>query len=1096
MNGPAWLSRGPLGALPALSAAARRALVGCVLLAAAQSVAVVACAWALSGAVAGIVGGGGQSVRGRLVVLAFAVAARALLGWATQTVSARAAAGAKEELRAHLLDAALRRGPEWIDRRHPAELTSVATRGLDALDDYFTRFLPALVGAAVSVPLVGLAIGVADWRSALIIVVTVPLIPLFAGLIGRFTQDRVAAAADATALLAGHLLELVRALPVLTAFGRASAQERAVGQASQRHRLATRATLRVAFLSALVLDVIATLSVALVAVDMGLRLVAAEVSLPTALLVLLLAPECYLPLRAAGAAFHASEDGVEAVRRVATIVGAEEDRVPKGVRPDLLRHQLYISGLRVRRGDGHAPDGLTVRVQPGRVSRLDSPSGAGKSTTLSVLLGFVAPDSGTVTVDGVDLSTLDPTAWRRQIAWVPQRPRFAAATVAEELRSAVLDSDTPPSDAELAEVADRAVAEHLLGRPVDELSSGERQRVALARALLRLRRGAWLLLLDEPTAHVDRATAARMSDAIRAAAEDGAAVLLVTHTDLAPPVEPAPAPVAVTAPTTAVARPATAIRLRGLADSRMFAGVALGALALGCAVALTATAAWLIATAAGHPPILTLSVAVVAVRAFGLAKGVLRYAERLVSHDGAFRLAGRLRVRLWRSLVRIGPARTAALRRTDGLRRLVDDTDTVRDLVPRVLAPPLVALVVGIGAVACATALLPAAGLVLAVALLVAGLAGPVLGLLAERRATAALARGRRAVAGATFALLDGAADLIAVGADRVRRRELAAVDADLAATARRQAWGAGLAVGIATAALGAASLVDTWLAASAVAQGRLHPVLAAVLALLPLAMAETVEVLAPALRHLDPLRAAYGHVTELDDVPSAVVPTGAQGGDIDLAGVSVAWPDADGPALRDVRLHVTAGTEVAVLGPSGAGKSTLLALLLGFLPPAAGTARVPASVAWCPPEPHLAATTVRENLRLGDPTADDDTLRAALRAVALEGWTGRLDTCLGPGGAGASGGEAQRLALARTLLRAGDADLVLLDEPTAHLDEPTAATVLAGLRAAFTGRTVVHVTHRPADAAAADVVVEVREGRLSVTEPTEVAAPTSAGRA
>jgi ATP-binding cassette subfamily C protein CydCD len=201
---------------------------------------------------------------------------------------------------------------------------------------------------------------------------------------------------------------------------------------------------------------------------------------------------------------------------------------------------------------------------------------------------------------------------------------------------------------------------------------------------------------------------------------------------------------------------------------------------------------------------------------------------------------------------------------------------------------------------------------------------------------------------------------------------------------------------------------------------------------------------------------------------------------------VSVSWPGAATPTLRDVDFRVAPGTEVAVVGPSGAGKSTLLALLLGFLPPAGGVARLPRTVAWCPPEPFLAATTVRENLRLGDPAADDDTLRAALRVVALEDW--RLDTRLGPGGAGASGGEAQRLALARAVLRAKDADLVLLDEPTAHLDEPTARRVLAGLRAAFADRAVVHVTHRPADAALATRVVRVEAGRVHAVDPARVA--------
>jgi thiol reductant ABC exporter CydC subunit len=516
--------------------------------------------------------------------------------------------------------------------------------------------------------------------------------------------------------------------------------------------------------------------------------------------------------------------------------------------------------------------------------------------------------------------------------------------------------------------------------------------------------------------------------------------------------------------------------LRRLVDWRLLFGALLGALALGSAVALTASAAWLIVRAAGHPSIVVLNVAVVAVRAFGLGKGALRYAERLVTHDAAFRLAGRLRVRLWRAVVRVGPARPV------DVRRLVDDVDTVRDLVPRVLTPPLAALLVAAGTVALQTALYPAAGLALAVGLLVAGAAGPVLGLVAERRATAALADGRRTVAGSVLTLLDGAADLIATGADRILRADLADADRALAATARRQAWGAGLATGIATAALGAAALVSARLAA-----GHVDPVLAGVLALVPLALAETVDGLGPALRQLDPLRAAHRRIAGTErSRPCAAA--GDTGGDVVLEGVTVGWPGGP-PALHDVDLSVPAGTEVAVVGPSGSGKSTLLALLLGFLPPESGRIRRPARVAWCPPEPYLSATTVRENLRLGDPTADDDTLRAALRAVALDEWTDRLDVRLGPGGAGASGGEAQRLALARTVLRARDADIVLLDEPTAHLDDATARRALAGARRAFAGRTVVHVTHRPDEAADAALVVTVTDGNVRVAVPAGVVA-------
>ena len=1079
--------RGPLGALPRLSVATRRALVTCAVLAAGATVATVVAATVLATALAGIVTAHRVPGTGELLLLAAAVLARALLAWANQSVAARAAAGAKEELRAAVLDAALRLGPEWLAEHGPAELTTLATKGLDALDDYFTRYLPALITAALAPPLVGAWIVVQDWRSAILVAITLPLIPVFAILIGRFTQSRASAAADATARLAGHLLELIRALPVLTAFGRAKAQAAAVRRVSREYRRTTMATLRVAFLSALALEVIATLSVALVAVDIGVRLVAGSLGLATGLLVLILAPECYLPLRTAGAAHHASEDGLEAVRRVTEIldaaeksVGVEGSGVPKGVQPHLPRHQLDVLGLRVARRGRYAPDGLGFTVAQGKLVRLDSPSGAGKSSTFAVLLGFAEPDEGTVLVDGVSLSTLDIEAWRRQVAWIPQRPTFSAVTVTEELRLALAEYGEPDDD-ELHEVAASVAAWHLRNRRVDELSTGERQRVAVARALLRVRRGAWLLLADEPTAHLDSATAAVVTGAIEHAVDNGAAVVLATHVaagraeDAVAIDEPAPAPETAETPRRAP--------LRELVTARGLLGALLGALALGSGVALTGTAAWLIATASQHPPILTLTVAIVAVRAFGLAKGVLRYAERMVSHDAAFTSSGRLRERLWSALVRLGPARTARLRRADGLARLVDDTDAVRDLVPRVLQPPLVALLVALGAIVTFALVLPSAGLALTVALLVAGVGGSVAAVLVARRATTTLARGRRELGTAVLALLEGAGELLANGVQRLRRGELAALDQRLANRARRQAFGAGAATAITLAALGLASLVSVWLAGDAVAAGRLAPVLAPVLALVPLALAETFDALGPAAQRWDALRDAQARIAEVLTAPADPAPPAAtsQDGSITLSGVDVRWPGAAQPALRDVHLCVPAGARVAVVGPSGAGKSTLLALLLGFLTPERGEVSVPANVAWCPQEPQLVSTTVRENLRVADPAADDDALRAALTRAALPAWTDRLDTRLGATGATVSGGEGTRLALARALLHAKPGGLVLFDEPTAHLDSVSARTVLDTIGQGLHDHTVLHVTHDPAQAADADMIIEVRAGQVLV---------------
>ncbi|XGP72691.1 thiol reductant ABC exporter subunit CydC [Actinokineospora auranticolor] len=1023
-----------------MSPSARRALALCGVLAVLTAVAVVVQAWALAAALTA-----GRSPTTELAVLTGAVLVRALLGWATQVVAARAAAGAKEELRGVLLDRALAQGPEWIAERGAGELTALATRGLDALDAYFGTYLPALVTAAVAPLGVGAVVLAVDWPSALVVALTVPLIPLFAIVIGRYTEDRVGPAAAATERLSGNLLELVRALPVLTAFRRASAQAETVRKVSEAHRRGTLGVLRVAFSSAFALELVATLSVALVAVVIGLRLVTGDLTLFVGLFVLIVVPECYLPLRAAGAAHHASEDGLEAVRRVAEVPSAP---VSTGDRPVEGFAELRISDLRVARRGGFAPDGLSVVVRPGEVVRLDSPSGSGKSTAFGVLLGFVAPASGVVLVDGVPLADLDMSTWRQIVTWVPQRPAFAEETVREAV-------------GEPGGLAGELGIEHFLDRRVDELSVGERQRVALLRALARP--GTRLLLLDEPTAHLDPATAARVTRVIHKVADQGVAVLMATHRV----VEGTAAPAAEDEVVEVVRAPEAVVRNRTLVTPRLLAGAALGSAALVCGVVLTALSAWLIAKAAQQPPILALSVAVVGVRTFGLGRAALRYVERLAVHDAAFRTATALRVRLWNALVAIGPARTLGLRRGEGLRRLVDDVDTVRDLTPRVIVPPLVALGACVAAVVIQAVVLPSAGLVLAIAVAVAGIGAPLVAAAVERRATTAMADGRRTIAAGVLTLLEGAADLIAFGRHTARRKALADADTDLARIAKRQAVGAGAALALITLALGLAAVVSTYLAT----QAHLDPVLVPIVALVPLALAEALALLPPAVTHLAALRAAHGRVLALEGAEPAVATEPRRTDHIGLDGVDVRWPGTGKPALTDVTLRVDPGTHVAVVGPSGSGKSTLVALLLGFLGPERGTLTRPATVAWCPQEPMLVSTSVRENLRLAAPEADDSVLADALTRAGLPGFD------LEAQATAVSGGEGQRIALARALL--ADADVVLLDEPTAHLDVPTANAVLATVREALSDRIVVHVTHRPEEARQADLVLEVNGGAI-----------------
>jgi ATP-binding cassette subfamily C protein CydCD len=1047
-----------------------------------------------------------------LVLLIAVVLGRAALAWAGEVAAHRAAASVVAQLRDHLLDHVLRLGPHHPGLPSTGRLATLASRGVDGLDGYVGRYLPQLLVGAVVPLIVGVRILTADWVSALLVGVTVPLIPLFMVLIGLHTRSRTARQWRALAVLGHHFLDVVAGLDVLTAFGRARRQGRLIAAMSERYRVETMRGLRVAFLSSLALELLATLSVALVAVSVGLRLVDGQLDLETGLLVIVLAPEVYLPLRAVAARYHDSAEGAAAADEVFAVIDVVPDGPVDGRAPDPIAGPVRLDAVGVDGRSGPVLDGVTVSIAPGEVLGLTGPSGAGKSTLLDLLLGWRHPDRGRVRVDGVDLANVDRDAWLRRVAWVPQRPMLVRGTVADNLRLGAPDA----TDAQVAAVAAAAALDLPLDTAVYErgqgLSTGQQRRVALGRALLADRP---LLLLDEPTEGVDAETETALLAALPAAFA-GRTAVIVSHrpavlglcdrvvalpgrTHSVPVSAPVSRPVvgpAVAAAELSTAdlavdagRPAPDEWYRGglLAAIRPHRGrlavaVLAGSGALGCAVALTATSAWLISQAALHPPVLTLMVAIVAVRTFGLSKGVLRYAERLASHDVALRVLATLRVRLWEALVRSGPAVTGQLRSGELLARLVGDVDAQQDVLVRAFVPAASAAVVGLGTATALGLLLPQAGLAVAAGLLGAGVVAPALTVRFARRAARRTAGARGAVVGGVVELLDGAPDLLAFGAAASRRAAVGALDARLTALQRRAATATGVGVGVTVLAVGGATVACTALGIAAVRAGGLPGTALAVLALTPLAAAELVAALPDAARRLATARPAARRLAELERrSPAASEPTDPRpappGHTLAASELAVRWPGADRDAVADVDLALSAGRRLVLTGPTGCGKTTVLAALMRALDPRAGAVlldgvdarelrgdEVRSRIGWCGPSTHLFDSTLRQNLLLAGPDATEDAVLDAVERAGLGQWVAELpaglDTPVGRHGGAVSGGERQRIGLARALL--ADRPVLLLDEPTAHLDAGTAARVCADLLRTTAGRTALVVTHRP----------------------------------
>ena len=524
--------------------AARGHLAAAVVLGLAVTGLIVAQAALLAHALAAAaLGTGARALAVTLVLLLGVVVARAAAAYGGEAAALRAAARVKSQLRRKLTGHCLRLGPAWLSGQQPGRIAALATRGLDALDPYFARYLPQLVLSVLVPAAVLVTVTAADWISGVVIAVTLPLIPLFAALVGLHTKVQTRRQWRLLAQLSGHFLDVVQGLPTLKVLGRAKAQEQVIARVTGEHRSAAMATLRIAFLCALVLELSAALATALVAVETGLRLLYGHMPYRAALLVLLLTPEAYLPLRAVAAQYHASAEGSAAAETIFGILDtplplhtapATPVTGPAAPVPDLRSATIRLTAVTVAYPGRENPAlaQLSLAIRPGELIMLTGPSGAGKTTLLHLLLRFIEPDAGTIVADGAELAALPAGAWREQIAWVPQHPRLFPRSVADNIalgqpsasRAAIEGAARLAGAAAFIESLPRGY-DTPLGERAAQLSSGQRQQLALARAFLR---DAPLLLLDEPTAHLAPAAAAAIRGAIRGPML-GRTIIVATH---------------------------------------------------------------------------------------------------------------------------------------------------------------------------------------------------------------------------------------------------------------------------------------------------------------------------------------------------------------------------------------------------------------------------------------------------------------------------------------------------------------------------------------------------------------------------------------
>jgi len=1107
-----------------------------------------------------------------LMWLLVVIGVRAGLSWGREISANQIAIDVQIDLRMRLVDHVLALGPVRAYGEQTGELTAVLTDGIDSLEKYFSEYLPQLFIAVLVPLLILLVVFPLDWVSGLILLFTAPLIPFFMVLIGRYAEKLTQQQWGLLSRMSAHFLDVLQGLTTLKLLGQSKAQAKNIERITNRFREMTMGVLRVAFLSALVLELLSTLSIAIIAVSIGLRLMVGSMEFTVALFILILAPEFYLPLRMLGQRFHAGMDGTAASKRIFGLldvpVGKSEPStnfaddalsLPKDDSyfslPATIRFKQASVAYQGRKRS--ALDEIDLTLEPGKMVALVGASGAGKSTIANLLLRFVEPSSGQILVDGVALDEIETAVWREQIAWVPQQPYLFPESIAANIRLGKPDA----TDEQVVAAAKQAQLHEFIqslpkeyDTPVGErgarLSGGQAQRLALARAFLK---DAPFIILDEPTSQLDSETELALQAAIQEhlvgrmllviahrletvqqadviyVLENGRLLESGSHEDLLGEngryaslvatqdilqnqrlkIEDLP-PLDHVLPTTQHPTPITHYSTRDTIKRLLqfiipykkwvALSVLLGSLAIGSGVALLATSAYLISAAALQPDISALSVAIVSVRFFGLAKGVFRYLERLVSHNVTFKVLARLRVWFYTALEPLAPARLQQYGSGDLLNRIVTDVNTLENFYIRAISPPLVALVIG-GIVVMYTAIFqPLLALVMLLFLLFAGVVLPYLTRQLSHRSGQAHVKISSALSENLVDSIQGMADLKAFNGTNGRFQLINQQSKQLARQQKKMAQ----ITGFQTSGMELLTFGAMWcvllVAIPLVVQGEMNGVFLATAVLATVATFEAVQPLPAAAQYLDQaLAAARRLFAVVDTEPEITIPPHPaplpDSLHFQFKETEFRYETAVLPTLSRVNLNLQPGRKIGIIGPSGAGKSTMLNLLLRFWDWDEGEILLngrslrdydPDDIRTCfsvvSQRAHLFNASIYDNLRVANPKADQKAIVTAAQQAHFHQFVSQLpdgyQTQVGSLGRQLSGGEQRRLTIAQAILK--DAPILILDEPTANLDLHTERQIMEMLLSLAEDRTVLLVTHRSVGLKQMDQVWRIENGRFA----------------